>query len=196
MDAIEMLMDEHRLIERMLDALGSFASSVQQGSTDRVELGRFVEFIREYADKRHHAKEEEILFRAMVDGGFPRETGPIAVMLHEHEVGRRHVAELARLAAQEERWTHDDRAAVVNSSISYGNLLRAHIYKEDGILYPMAEERLSAEAMESVTKACLGFEQAEGAFERLAELHALGNGLLARHAAGGCAGCSGGSCCG
>ncbi|HEX9290217.1 MAG TPA: hemerythrin domain-containing protein, partial [Anaeromyxobacteraceae bacterium] len=110
MDAIETLMTEHRLIERACDALAAFADEVRRKSTDdKEELGRFVTFIREFADACHHGKEEDILFAAMVEAGFPRHGGPIAVMLMEHDQGRAHVRVLADLAAQAAPWSVEDR---------------------------------------------------------------------------------------
>src|SRR5512138_1468732 len=99
MDAIETLMSEHRTIERGIDALAAFADEARRQSTDdKQELARFVEFIRQFADARHHGKEEDILFKAMVEAGFPSQGGPIAVMLQEHDVGRAFVKRLADLA--------------------------------------------------------------------------------------------------
>ena len=69
MDAIELLMQEHQLILRAIDALDGFAGKVQGGLEDRQELAAFVRFIREFADARHHGKEEDILFTAMVAAG-------------------------------------------------------------------------------------------------------------------------------
>ena len=142
-NAIETLMAEHRLIERACDALVGFADdALRRGSDGRAELARFVTFIRQFADGCHHGKEENILFRSMVEAGFPSQGGPIAVMLMEHDMGRQHVAALARLAEQQEPWTADDRQELGDAAHGYADLLRGHIHKEDVILYPMAEQRL------------------------------------------------------
>jgi hemerythrin-like domain-containing protein len=183
MDAIETLMNEHRLIERAIDALVSFADEVRRKTTDdKVELATFVGFIRDFADAHHHGKEEDILFRAMVEAGFPRGAGPIAVMLHEHEQGRAHVAELAALSTQASPWTADDRQRLAEAAYGYANLLRAHIHKEDAILYPMAEQRLPLEALERVSAACDAYETHRSGSGELDRLHAVAEGLLARHA--------------
>ena len=74
MDAIETLMNEHRVIERVLDGLVAFAEEIERkGTTEKEELGRFVTFVREFADACHHGKEEDILFAAMVEHGVPAE---------------------------------------------------------------------------------------------------------------------------
>jgi hemerythrin-like domain-containing protein len=183
MDAIETLMNEHRVIERVLDGLVAFGGEVRRkGTTEKEELSRFVTFIREFADACHHGKEEDILFAAMVAHGFPREGGPIAVMLHEHDQGRALVAVLAARGEQAQPWSDGDRQEVAEVARRFSDLLRAHIHKEDAILYPMAEQHLPPEVVEEVGAACERYEQDEaraGAHERL---HALAEELVRRHA--------------
>jgi hemerythrin-like domain-containing protein len=181
MDATENLMTEHRLIERVIEALNAFADAAARKSTDeKEELGRFVTFIRELADGVHHGKEEEILFAAMVEAGFPRHAGPIGVMLAEHDEGRRLVAVLRGLAEQAGPWSAEDRQALVEAAGGYGDLLRAHIRKEDEILYPMAEARLAPEAIERVEALCAELDRGQAA--RIEELLALGEELVRAHA--------------
>jgi hemerythrin-like domain-containing protein len=177
MDAISLLMEEHELILRALDALDAFASEVAHGSEDKAELARFVRFIREFADARHHGKEEDILFEAMVAAGF------IAVMLMDHQAGRAQVAVMADKAGQPGAWTSQDRVAVIDAASGYTSVLRSHIMKEDQILYPMAQERLHEEAMNRVDRDCAAFEQKQIAAGSNS-LKDLGRELVARHAGG------------
>jgi hemerythrin-like domain-containing protein len=182
MDAIETLMNEHRLIERALDALVSFADEIRRKTTDdKEELGRFVTFIREFADACHHGKEEDILFAAMVEEGFPREGGPIAVMLFEHDQGRAFVKRLADLSAQGAAWSDDDRQKVAEAAYGYANLLGGHIHKEDAILYPMAEQRLPPDVLERVSADCERYEQEKAGSGEHERLHRLADELAARH---------------
>ncbi len=187
MDAIETLMNEHRTIERAIDALVSFADEVRRKTTDdrgqKDELGRFVTFIRDFADSCHHGKEEDILFAAMVEAGFPRQAGPIAVMLMEHDHGRAHVRALAELAAQEAAWSTEDRQRLAEHANGYADLLRAHIHKEDAILYPMAEQRLPPDVQERVSADCEAYEARKTGSGEHERLHRLAEELVARHAA-------------
>lgn len=183
MDAIALLMEEHQLILRTLDALDAFADKVARGGEDREELGLFVRFIREFADARHHGKEEDILFEAMVGAGFPRERGPIGVMLMEHEAGRGHLADLAAKVAQAGPWSPADQTAVVEAARAYAELLRQHIAKEDSILYPMARQRLGEEVLSRVNSACAEFEERHKA-ARGATLEELARDLARRNASG------------
>lgn len=183
MDAIETLMNEHRTIERVLDGLVAFAEDARRrGGTEKEELGRFVTFVREFADACHHGKEEDVLFRAMVEHGFPRDGGPIAVMLHEHDQGRALVSVLARHATQGEAWTDADRQEIADAAGAFAQLLRAHIHKEDAILYPMAEQHLPPEALRAVSEECQRFEEERTGSGAHARLHALADELVRRHA--------------
>jgi len=183
MDAIETLMNEHRVIERVLDGLIAWTDEVRRkGTTDKEELGRFVTFIREFADTCHHGKEELILFATMVEHGFPRDGGPVAVMLHEHEQGRALVRILRDRVAQQEPWSDADRQEIAEIARGFATLLRAHIHKEDAVLYPMAEQHLPPEAMEAVADACEKFEQDEARAGAHEKLHALAEELVRLHA--------------
>ena len=182
MDAIETLMSEHRIIERGIDALTAFADETRRRTTeDKQELARFVEFIRQFADACHHGKEEDILFKAMVEAGFPSQGGPIAAMLHEHDVGRAFVTRLADLAGQAAPWSGEDREALAEAAHGYANLLRQHIQKEDAILYPMAEQHLPPQLMERVDEACERYEQEKTGSGEHERLHRLAEELVARH---------------
>ncbi len=183
MDAIETLMTEHRLIEKAIDALVSFVDEVRRADgDDRPELAKFVKFIREFADGCHHGKEEDILFAAMVEAGFPKHGGPIAVMLFEHDQGRQYVAALAELAAAGAPWRAEDRSRLSDAAHGYAGLLRQHIHKEDAILYPMAEQRLPPNLLERVADECERFETHKASSGEHDRLHALADELIARHA--------------
>lgn len=184
MDAIETLMNEHRVIESVLDALVSFSDEVRRkGTTEKEELGRFVDFIRGFADACHHGKEEGVLFAAMVQHGFPRDGGPIAVMLHEHDEGRAFVGVLKARADQPEPWSDANRQEIADAAFGYAYLLRHHIQKEDGVLYPMAEQHLPPEALERVSEDCERFEAEKTGSGEHERFHALAESLVGRYAA-------------
>jgi len=179
---IEVLMAEHRLIERVLTAMEACAKRVEAGeAVEPAELGRFARFLRGYADALHHGKEEEILFEEMIAAGFPREAGPIAVMLTDHDHGRALVRAMLALS-EKAAWDAADRRTVVDSALGFSGMLRGHIHKEDRILYPMAEQHLPAPAMEGVAER-FGAKLAETA-QAERELEALGVELERRWSPG------------
>jgi hemerythrin-like domain-containing protein len=178
MDPIEKLMAEHRVIESALDAMLGYVTAV--GTDDpapRSDLERFVTFIREYADAYHHGKEEDMLFTAMVERGMSTESGPIAVMLAEHEQGRAHVATLREVSAGEGPIAPAEATEIAGAGVGYVELLRGHIMKEDQILYPMALQILPGDAVAALSARFEAYEEEhEAAALRLAdvarELHA------------------------
>ncbi len=180
MDAIETLMAEHQQILGAIGALEGFAGEVLHGGGDAAELGQFVTFIREFADAHHHAKEEDLLFVAMVEAGFSRDSGPIGMMLQDHADGRQHVGVLAEVALTPAPWSATDRERLHAAALGYADLLRAHIQKEDGILYPMAEARLPAALRARVDAAAAAHDARQVAAGVLARLEALGATLVAR----------------
>jgi hemerythrin-like domain-containing protein len=142
----DILRQEHQVILTVLDAAEREARAVMAGApVDAGRLERFVDFIRTFADHCHHAKEEDLLFVRMGQRGFPAEVGPIAVMLHEHEVGRALVKAVADNATAAASGDAAARQTVAESLSSYATLLRNHIYKEDNILYPMADQAFTDE---------------------------------------------------
>ncbi|MGQ9491779.1 MAG: hemerythrin domain-containing protein [Anaerolineae bacterium] len=145
MQATDILMSEHRVIERVIASLESAADRLAAGQA--VRPGFFLDaaaFIKGFADGCHHRKEKGVLFERMAAVGLPREVGPIAVMLAEHEQGR---AFTRGMRAAAERLAAGDAAAaheVVANARGYAALLRQHIQKEDGILFPMAAQVIPA----------------------------------------------------
>ena len=134
--AIETLMNEHRLIEEVLGSLRTFVgqlSSSQAGARPRV--AEYAEFFREFADRTHHGKEEDRLFVAMAQHGFPSNGGPVFVMLQEHEIGRAHVRALAEVGGGSGELSDEELETVKSNAESFILMLSAHIQKEDRILF-------------------------------------------------------------
>jgi hemerythrin-like domain-containing protein len=153
MEATNILMSEHRVIERVLTAMEKAVEALTKGRAVKPEffLGA-AEFIKGFADGCHHAKEEKVLFEAMVKAGVPKAGGPVGMMLLEHEQGR---AFVRSMRAGVEKWQsgHEEgRAEVIKAARGYIDLLRAHIYKEDKILFPLADDAILWEEQEQITK--------------------------------------------
>jgi hemerythrin-like domain-containing protein len=142
----EILKHEHELILKVLGAAEREARAIASGgAADAGRLTAFVDFIRNFADHCHHAKEEDLLFVRMGEKGFPLQGGPVAVMLHEHGLGRGHIAAVADSIAGAAAGVAAARTVVVERLAAYAALLREHISKEDNILYPMADRVFSEE---------------------------------------------------
>jgi hemerythrin-like domain-containing protein len=100
----------------------------------------------------------KVLFEEMVKAGIPRENSPVGVMLAEHEQGR---AFVRAMRAGAEKWQAGDesgRQAAAQAARAYVELLHAHIYKEDNILFPLADRTIPLDAQLQVLEA---FERVE-----------------------------------
>lgn len=158
--ATGILMEEHRVIERVLDALE--ARLACDDAVDREFIAQALDFFRNFADGCHHHKEEDELFPVLESAGIPRDGGPIGCMLEEHQEGRRlirRIAEHLDAAA-----TGDPRAeAVVRSAAAdYIRMLRQHIQKEDNILFRWVDDVLGDEEQHLMIEAFDRAEQSNG----------------------------------
>jgi hemerythrin-like domain-containing protein len=158
--SIENLMNEHRLIVQVLGALDALVQKLQEAEpVAREDVARFARFFREFADHLHHGKEEDRLFVKMNECGFPREYGPVAVMLAEHDAGRAHVRALAGIGDGTGPLDEDECRRVIEHGSEFVPLLVGHIQKEDNILYPMAQQSIPPEAFQKLDRDCEVFEQ-------------------------------------
>ena len=159
MDAIEILKSEHRVIERFIGTLEKAANRLEMG--DPIRPGFFIDaadFIRGFADGCHHRKEENVLFKSLARNGMSETSGPVAVMLSEHEQGRQFSRGMR--TAAERLQNGDQKAAVeiIANARGYAALLKQHIYKEDNILFPLAETKIPPSEQEKVSE---DFEKVE-----------------------------------
>ena len=174
MEATDMLMAEHRVIERVLMALEKAVRRMEAGQV--VRPGFFLdaaEFIRGFADECHHRKEEGVLFKALADNGMPAEQGPLATMLYEHEKGRQFTRGMSTAAKKWQNGKTTAKNEVISNALSYAGLLRQHISKEDQVLFPMANRIIPAEQQRKIVE---DFERVEdedtgkGTHEKFIEL--------------------------
>jgi hemerythrin-like domain-containing protein len=145
------LMQEHEAIKLMLKILERAGQMLEAGEkVDAADLDGMLELIRVFADKCHHHKEEDLLFPALQRVGIPKEQGPIGVMLMEHESGRNYVRGMAEGIEQYKIGDTDAYKQIAANARNYIKLLSEHIYKEDNVLYPMADARLSEKDQETL----------------------------------------------
>ena len=130
------LRSEHRLI---LEVAGVLERILDRGGTDAASLGDCVSFFRLFADACHHGKEEDLLFPALESNGMPVDSGPIAVMLHEHRLGREFVGRMATALPAVADGDEAAKAEFAAAGRGYIELIRNHISKEDGVLFEMAD---------------------------------------------------------
>lgn len=155
---IKGLVDEHGYIKKLLKMMPKVVEQLDISSdADKTLVKQIVNFIRQYADKYHHAKEEDILFEY-----FDKDLDILQVMYADHDTARGHVkAVLAGLRTGDEQ-------AVKTRLLAYMELLKEHIKKEDEVLYPWLDKNLSESQLKELAAR---FKQVDRDMEPLAEKH-------------------------
>jgi hemerythrin-like domain-containing protein len=148
---MQILVDEHEVILSVLDALEHVARDAGR-KFDRGFYEDAVEFFATFADKCHHAKEEDMLFPALEAAGMPRERGPIGVMLSDHVEGRGHVGAIREAIPQADAGDAAAYQLIRREALAYAEMLRAHIQKENLVLFVMGDRILGEDAKASLEK--------------------------------------------
>jgi hemerythrin-like domain-containing protein len=163
----EMLEAEHGFIAQVVSAAGLLADKLEAGQSVEAQVFQnIVEFMRVYADKCHHGKEEDLLFPLLEQRGVPLSGCPVEVLLREHGMGRALVKGLAEAA---EAWQAGDPSArenLIKHLRSIAELYPNHIWKEDYLLFPMSNKVLNVEDQQTLA---LEFDRVEEAVGR--EVH-------------------------
>ncbi|MDO8516538.1 MAG: hemerythrin domain-containing protein [Nanoarchaeota archaeon] len=136
----KILVDEHKNILKLVGVLERECNAIETGKEiDQTFFINAIDFIKNYADKFHHAKEEDILFYEFNKSAEEGCThcNPIQQMLVEHDEGR------ASVKLMTEGLESNDKKKLVYGARGYSQLIHEHIFKEDNILYPMSEDALS-----------------------------------------------------
>ncbi|OIP81304.1 MAG: hypothetical protein AUK44_10220 [Porphyromonadaceae bacterium CG2_30_38_12] len=144
MNAIQILVKEHDSILQMIDVTQSILNERDVSKINMNHVEKIIDFVKNFADKYHHLKEEDVLFVEMEKHGMPHQGGPIGVMLNEHDEGRKYIknaTQAVEIFKSGDTLIYDQ---IKDNLLNYCTLLTNHIYKENNILYPMAERLLPA----------------------------------------------------
>ncbi len=140
------LREEHDVILRVLALLEQLGQELEAGrEVDHSTTAWVEDFLSTFVDRCHHGKEERYLFPMLERYGIPREGGPLGVMLHEHDQGR---ALLRAMGLKSE----GKKEETVNAIRDYVALLRAHIDKENNVLFRLAEQVLPDRVQKELTQ--------------------------------------------
>lgn len=156
MDAIDLMMDEHKYILRGLKLFRKLSLEIlHSNNVDFVSFEKMILFVRNYADKHHHNKEEVVLFKKMeTQLGDHMVKGPLSGMYIEHDLGRQHMKLLEEALLRVKNGDLDSRVDIIANSICYTDLLTRHIEKEDKLIYTFARRSLSQVDLTDVNVSC------------------------------------------
>lgn len=167
--AIEDLKKEHEAILFTLKILDKVVTLIgKREAVSREDMSDLINFLKEFADKCHHGKEEGILFPAMVSAGVPEKGGPIGVMLSEHATGRKLISSMSTAISD-----NVDYDSFAKLAAEYIGLLRNHIHKENNVLFPMAEKVRSGTKLEEIFTGFKEHEEKVIGKGRHEQLHAM-----------------------
>lgn len=162
MNSIELMMEEHQYILRMLEVVRKACYKILHGEDiDYEDFDLMIDFIRSYADAHHHGKEEKLLFQEMVThlGSLGNKLITHG-MLVEHDSGRLFIQELKEALDRVKNGDEESKLDVIANAISYTHLLQRHISKEDTVVYLFAQKQLSPEIISKVNSDTVEFEKA------------------------------------
>lgn len=162
MKPTDILMHEHQVVLHMLSGAEKQLQAIE--STQKVDVKKvekIIDFSRNFTDACHHAKEERHFFVRLVERGMSKEQGPIMVMLYEHSVGRDLIRSMDQALDEVKAGKKETTVKVAQNLHQYIELLRAHIMKENNILFPMSDQYLSTNDQSDLEKAFDKLEKEE-----------------------------------
>jgi hemerythrin-like domain-containing protein len=152
MDSVLLMNEEHRYIKRMLGVIRGYCLKALAGEpVDYSDFHKMIDFVRNYADKHHHGKEEDIFFDYMI-----KELGALADklvkmgMLVEHDLGRLLIADMEAALLKVEAGDQEAKLDLISNAMGYTYLLHRHIDKEDGVVFTFADRELSQTAKDEI----------------------------------------------
>ena len=132
---------DHDLIEKVIKAMESTVQLLKdKKQIPESILLPVIDFSKNFTDVCHHSKEEKSLFPALEQAGLPKNMGPIAMMLIDHERSREIGAQMEQSA--KEYLSSGDSTKLISDMQQYVEHITEHLWKENNKLFMMAEARL------------------------------------------------------
>ena len=160
MNGIELLIEEHKYVRRMLLVIRKACFKlIETGEINYDDFYNMIHFVRNFADNHHHKKEEVFLFNKMVEN--LGETGKNIIthgMLVEHDLGRNYMRNLEAALEELKQGNEEAKLDVIANAISYTTLLDNHITKEDNVIFTYAQRALDKELLKVINEECFEYE--------------------------------------
>ncbi len=155
----ESLRKDHALIEKMINALKIMSTLLQTGTTiPKPILDQTIDFSTNFTNQCHHGKEEESLFPTLEKNGMPKEGGPIARMLFEHEITKNLTNSIIK--STEVYLSTGQPRALIEDIEKYVEHVSLHLSKENQRLFVMAD-MLLADKQEALSNDLTNIEQSK-----------------------------------
>ncbi len=160
MKPIEHLKAEHKGIVLMLNVLEKISANIEAGQGVPIDhLKQVLDVLQTFGDKCHYVKEERLLFTAMEEAGVQKECGPLGVMLSDHITGREFIEEMNKLLNAYEKGRPGSETEFATVALEYVHRFKNHIWKENIVLFPIAEKTVPADKLKSLGERFDRFEK-------------------------------------
>jgi hemerythrin-like domain-containing protein len=159
MSAIEILVDEHELISRMVKGLTVFHESLRSGGeADLDVLKDVVDFFQIFVDKNHHAKEENAFFPILERHEVNPEGCSIESLRNEHKQARVLITALDHAIGEYKTGDPGAKSSISRPVRESIDLYNNHIWRENILLFPIGEKTLQESELSEITRS---YEQVE-----------------------------------
>ncbi len=147
-------MIEHRLIEKILNIVSSELDMIKnERKVNPVFIDTIVDFIRIYADRTHHGKEEDILFYRLENKSLANDDKKMMRdLINEHVNARKVVSELVNAKNQYVKGDSGSIDIIIEKLAFLINFYPEHISKEDKIFFPKTEKYFSDAELDDMLK--------------------------------------------
>ena len=155
MSAIEILIDEHDLISRMVNVLTIMQKDLNKGGITSIDANAFtdvVDFFRVFVDENHHAKEEKGLFPILELHGVNPEGCTLQSLRDEHRQSRELIMTLATAIREYQEADPTARSKISKAFRNMDDLYKHHTWRENILLFPVSEKVLKQSELSDVAK--------------------------------------------
>ena len=173
-DALQVISNEHRSMWRLTVALDELRENLgnQDEKPDAELFGMILDYIEQYVERVHQPKEEQYLYRAVLNRSSEgREM--IEEFEREHALSPDIVSRLRTLLKNAVRNYPDGIGEFQAVLEEYVTMMRRHIMKEEGVLFPLARKTLTDADWEEINKAFADNTDPLFGIEARAEFRAL-----------------------
>jgi hemerythrin-like domain-containing protein len=166
--ATQDLRKEHDAILHVFKIMDKMMSADTKEDAATLQFGNeLVYFLKIFADKCHHGKEEAVLFPELIKKGLPNEGGPIGAMLQEHRQGREYISLMSKALESKDLVNFKTNAA------QYRDFLISHIAKENNVLFMMADKLIDDQKQDELYEKFENHEESVIGHGVHEELHAM-----------------------
>jgi hemerythrin-like domain-containing protein len=183
-EAVQHLVQEHRMFGRILAALGGILASVEaREDVPHADIATLVDYMSELSYIRHEEKEETILLPALARLGLDWESGILPHVRREHRTERYLLRSLRQSALQLSDWSEDDRLHFLSIGRELIDFMKHHLAEEEAELFPAAEKRLTDAADRAIAQEFTSFDRELDRVPDSGTLKARAEAIMARYTA-------------